>query len=152
MAATSILPSLRYRVPVLTAWSTPGAALLASLLTVLMLEARRPPAPATTVAGAPVVASRPVDFGEPWDPAYVEARSAMERTFRARLSGLDPVTRAKIEASLATIRQAREEIREALAAAPSDPVLGGLLQSTLSDEFDLYDHVVRSTEPGQTRT
>ena len=150
--ASRIAPRANRSRHLVLAASVAGAALLASLLTVLMLEARRPPAPATTVAGAPVVASRPVDFGEPWDPAYVEARSAMERTFRARLSGLDPVTRAKIEASLATIRQAREEIREALAAAPSDPVLGGLLQSTLSDEFDLYDHVVRSTEPGQTRT
>lgn len=32
MAATSILLSLRYRAPVLTAWSTPGAALLATSL------------------------------------------------------------------------------------------------------------------------
>ena len=77
--ASRIAPRANRSRHLVLAASVAGAALLASLLTVLMLEARRPPAPATTVAGAPVVASRPVDFGEPWDPAYVEARSAMEQ-------------------------------------------------------------------------
>ncbi len=106
--------------------------------------------PTATVAAQPPV--RAPDFGEPQTPEYRRARLAMEQTFRARLTDLDPVTRSKIEASLATIRQAREDIREALATAPADPVLGRLLQSTLTDEFDLFENVVRSTEPNRTRT
>ncbi len=150
--AARLDPPARRSRHLLLAAGVAGAALLSSVLTVFVLEARRAPAPAATVAGAAVPAGQPADFGEPSDPAYVQAHAAMERTFRARLAGLDPPTRAKIEASLATIREARAEIRQALGASPSDPVLGRLLQSTLSDEFDLYDHVVRSTEPGQTRT
>jgi hypothetical protein len=59
---------------------------------------------------------------------------------------LDPGTRAKVEASLALIRQAHEEIRKALAAQPADPVLEHLLESTWHDEFDLYNDVVRGTQ------
>lgn len=109
-----------------------------------------PAPPPLTMAAQPP--ARAPDFDEPQTPEYRRARLAMEQTFRARLTDLDPVTRSKIEASLATIRKAREDIREALTTAPADPVLGRLLQSTLTDEFDLFENVVRSTEPNRTRT
>jgi hypothetical protein len=35
----------------------------------------------------------------------------------------------------------------ALAAQPDSPVLEQLLASALHDEFDLYDDVVRTTQP-----
>jgi hypothetical protein len=91
-------------------------------------------------------------FDEPRDPAYLAARVELEKSFRERLAVLDPQTRAKIEASLALVRRAHEEIRQALADQPANPVLERLLQSTWHDEFDLYDHVVRGTQPTMTRS
>ncbi len=64
---------------------------------------------------------------------------------------LEPATRAKIEASLAVIQKAHEDIRKALAADPQSPVLEQLWESTWHDEFDLYDRVVQATQPTMTR-
>jgi hypothetical protein len=65
---------------------------------------------------------------------------------------LDPKTRAKIEGSLAVIRKAHEDMRQALEADPSNAILEGLLESTWQDEFDLYDDVVRNTQPAMLRS
>jgi hypothetical protein len=94
----------------------------------------------------------PASFDEPRNPSYVAARDNLEANFRQRLALLDPATRAQIEASLAVIRRAHEDIRKALASDPASPVLEQLWQSTWHDEFDLYDHVVQATQPTMTRT
>ena len=91
-------------------------------------------------------------FEEPRDPKYVLARDSMEKTFHERLALLEPATRAKIEASLAVIQKAHEDIRKALASDPQSPVLEQLWESTGQDEFDLYDRVVEATQPTMTRT
>ena len=91
------------------------------------------------------------NFDEPRNPRYVAARASLELNFRERLSLLDPATRTRIEASLAVIRQAHEDIRQALASDPESPVLEQLWQSTWHDELDLYDNVVQATQP-MTRT
>ena len=80
------------------------------------------------------------------------ARDSLELNFRRQLALLDPATRAKIEANLAIIRQAHEDIRKALASDPASPVLEQLWQSTWHDEIDLYEHVVQATQPTMTRT
>jgi hypothetical protein len=90
-------------------------------------------------------------FDEPRDPKYLLARDSVEKTFRDRLTLLEPATRAKIESSLAVIQKAHEDIRKALAADPQSPVLEQLWQSTWHDEFDLYDRVVQATQPTMTR-
>lgn len=90
-------------------------------------------------------------FGEPRDPRYLATRAALEKTFNERLAQLDPGTRAKIQADLGAIRKAREDIRKALVAQPDSPILEQLLQSSLHDEFDLYDDVVRTTQPTLAR-
>jgi hypothetical protein len=100
---------------------------------------------------APVAAQGAV-FEEPRNPSYVAARAELEVSFRERVALLDPATRAKIEASLAVIRRAHEDIRKALASDPASPVLEQLWQSTSRDELDLYDRVVRATQPTMTRT
>ena len=64
---------------------------------------------------------------------------------------LDPPTRAKIEANLAVIHKARDDIRKALATDPDSPVLEQLLESAWHDEFDLYDDVIRTTQPTLAR-
>jgi hypothetical protein len=121
-----------------------AAAGLASFFTWAVLESRTIPA----VVQAPAAAS----FEEPRDPKYVLARDSVEKTFRERLTLLDPATRTKVVASLAVIQKAHEDIRKALASDPQSPVLEQLWQSTWHDEFDLYDRVVQATQPAMTRT
>jgi len=91
-------------------------------------------------------------FEEPTDAHYVAARAALEQSYRERMGLLDPATRVRIERSLEIIRAAHEDIRKALAADPASPLLEELLQSTVHDELDLYDQVVRATQPAVTRT
>jgi hypothetical protein len=98
------------------------------------------------------VPNRGPNFDEPRNPAYQAARAELESSFKERLAILDPKTRAKVEASLAVIQQAHEDMRRALEAQPSNPVLEGLLESTWQDEFDLYDDVVRNTQPAMLRS
>jgi hypothetical protein len=97
------------------------------------------------------VAAMGASFDEPHEAGYVAARAALEQTFQERLALLDPATRAQIESNLATIRAAREDIRKALAKDPESPVLEQLLESAWHDEFDLYDDVVRTTQPTLAR-
>jgi hypothetical protein len=120
-------------------------ACIASALTWAVLHGH-PASPATQLA------MRAPAFDEPRNPSYVAARDSLQLTFRERVALLDPATRAQIEVSLAIIRQAHEDIRKALASDPASPVLEQLWQSTWRDEFDLYDHVVRATQPTMTRT
>jgi hypothetical protein len=139
-----------------------GLCVAAALIWVMMHG--RPPisanGPATAAnhaaGGSPATGTAPAaglnaSFGEPNDPHYLAARAELERTFNQRLTQLDPATRAKIEADLASIRKARDDIRKALAAEPDSPVLEQLLASALHDELDLYDDVVRTTQPTSAR-
>ncbi|MEO7207517.1 MAG: hypothetical protein ABI356_02305 [Steroidobacteraceae bacterium] len=121
-----------------------AAAGLASFFTWAVLESRTVPQVVQTVPAKN-------SFEEPRDPKYVQARDAVEKTFRERLSMLEPATQAKIESSLAVIQKAHEDIRKALAADPQSPLLEQLWESTWHDEFDLYDRVVQATQPPMTR-
>jgi hypothetical protein len=121
-----------------------ACACVATALTWMMLHGHAAP---TNEA-----ATRLTSFEEPMNASYVAARDELETNFRARLALLDPTTRARIEASLAVIRSAHEDIRKALAGDPGSPLLEQLWQSTWHDELDLYDHVVRATQPTMTRT
>lgn len=115
--------------------------------------AARSPDADTQIARTPNrVPDRSPNFDEPRSPAYQAARAELESSFEERLAILDPKTRAKVEASLAVIRQAHEDMRRALETQPSNPVLEGLLESTWQDEFDLYDDVVRNTQPAMLRS
>jgi hypothetical protein len=117
-----------------------AAAFLASMLTWAVLQVRSLPRGMQAVAV-------PSAFEEPRDPKYLRAREMVQQTYRERLELLEPATRAKIESSLAVIRQAHEDIRKALAADPHSPVLEQLWESTWHDEYDLYDRVVQATQP-----
>jgi hypothetical protein len=135
----------RSRPVLMAACVAAAAACIASLFTWAVL--RRAEAP----QGLSVVAQ-----GNPYnatlDAKYIKAHDELQRTFEQRLSLLDPKTRTQIEASLETIRQAKENIRRALQADPSSPLLEELWQSTWHDEIDLYDRVVQTTEPTETRS
>lgn len=90
-------------------------------------------------------------FDEPNDPGYLAARAELEESFNERLPMLEPNTRSKVERDLALVRRAHDDIRRALADQPSDAVLQHLFESTLHAEFDLYDNVVRGTQPSISR-
>lgn len=122
-----------------------AGACLASALTWAVLHGRR------TLTAPQLAAVEAPTFDEARNPRYVAARDALELNFRDRLELLDPATRAQIEASLAVIRRAHEDIRKALAKDPSSPVLEQLWQSTWHDELDLFEHVVQATQPAMTR-
>jgi hypothetical protein len=121
-----------------------AAAGLASFFTWAVLQAPSVPRVMQSVAAT-------ASFEEPRDPKYILARDSLQKTFRERLELLEPSTRAQIESSLAVIRKAHQDIRTALEADPASPVLQQLWESTWHDEFDLYDHVVRATQPAMTR-
>lgn len=99
----------------------------------------------------PATASVALSLDEPHDPGYIAARAQLLDTFNERLAMLDPPTRAKIEANLAVIHKARDDIRKALATDPDSPVLEQLLESAWHDEFDLYDDVIKTTQPTLAR-
>jgi hypothetical protein len=120
-------------------------ACVASALTWVMVRGH-------AVSPANEAAARLPNFEGPMSASYVAARGDLETNFRERLALLDPKTRAQIETSLAVIRSAHEDIRKALAADPASPLLEQLWQSTWRDELDLYEHVVRATQPTMTRT
>jgi hypothetical protein len=142
-------PSLASAPWVAYAASVAALCLAAALIWVLAYPPLSVHGPATAAKPAAGVGA---SFGEPSDPHYLAARAELERTFNQRLTQLDPATRAKIEADLASIRKARDDIAKALAAQPDSPVLEQLLASALHDEFDLYDDVVRTTQPTSART
>jgi len=111
----------------------------------------------TTRGGTPGVAATPAidaapSFAEPGDAKYLATRASLQLAFRERLALLDPATRTRIEASLAVIQRAHEDIRKALAAAPADPLLQQLFESTWHEEFDLYDHVLHATQLNVAKT
>jgi len=139
--ASRIQPAPRRARPVLmAACLATAAACLAAVFTWAVMRRAADPGGLQMVAGVRA-------FAEPGDPRYVKARDSLQHSFRERLALLDPATRAKIETSLAVIRQAHESIRQALLADPSSPVLEELWQSTWDDEIDLYDRVVDATQP-----
>jgi hypothetical protein len=129
---------------VLAAAAAVAALMIAGAVVWAVLHSRA----ATTAFSAPDIA---MSLDEPHDPGYLAARAGLVDTFKQRLAMLDPPTRAKIEANLAVIHQARDDIRKALAADPESPVLEQLLESAWHDEFDLYDDVIRTTQPTLAR-
>jgi len=132
--------------PALAFAAAAAAICLAGALAFLVLRSR--PSLMSPKAEAAYMAA---SLEEPHEAGYLAARAALEETFHERLALLDPATRAQIEQSLATIRAARDDIRKALAADPDSPVLEQLLESAWHDEFDLYDDVVRTTQPTLAR-
>jgi hypothetical protein len=125
--------------------SAAAAACLATLFTWAFMQRNSVPPLIQAAAGQGA-------FDEPRDPKFVLARNSLEKTYTERLALLKPETRAKIEASLAVIRKAHEDIRQALIADPQSVALRDMLQSTWHDEFDLYERVVQATQPTVSRT
>jgi hypothetical protein len=75
------------------------------------------------------------------DTAYQPLRRASLERYRTRADRLDPQLRATVEANLAIIDAALDEIRVALASRPADAALGKMLQRTYEQELALIDAV-----------
>ncbi len=91
-------------------------------------------------------------LAEPADPHYTAARTAMQSSFRERLSMLPPPTRRQVEADLELIRRAHADLGRALAENPASPVLQRLYESTWHDEFGVYERVLCATQASITTT
>jgi hypothetical protein len=142
--AAAIRPARPARWPVALA-----ASLVVAEIAVTMMWSMTHPTAETMMAQK--AASPPevtaVSFIAPDQGGYQRARTDIEKLFRERLTLLHPESRAKIEKNLKIIHDANEEIRRALEADPASPLLLQILQNTDQQEFDLYQSVVRNTEP-----
>jgi hypothetical protein len=101
----------------------------------------------------PALNAMPASFGpEMLGAEYLQARSELNQRFQERLKTLPPTTRAKLEANLADLRKAANEISQTLADNPSDPLLQDLLMSTYQRELQLLADVSDVPLPATTRT
>jgi hypothetical protein len=139
-----ISPPRPARWPVALAASLVAAELVVTLMWSLMHPAA---APLMAHDGASQREITAVSFVAPDHGGYQRTRTDIEQLFHERLALLRPESRAKIEKNLQIIRDANEEIRRALAEDPASPLLLEFLQNTDQQEFDLYQSVVRNTEP-----
>lgn len=106
--------------------------------------------PETTSAGA-TASVTPAAFGPGYtlDNEYVAARSQLASTLQARIERMPPSARQKLEANLAEMHRAANEINAALAQQPGDPLLEELLLSTYQDELAVLANVNQLTSyPG----
>lgn len=134
-----------------TWWQLAAAVVLvvsSSLLTSVWLH-RQAPAVAQQPSPAPVVmpVSAAATFaGDPrLDAGYLEARRQLAKALEARIDGLPESARLKLEANLAEMRRAAEEINAALARQPDDPLLQELLLNTYQDELAVMASVNQLT-------
>lgn len=126
-----------------------AASLVVAELAVTLMWSLMHPVTAPLMAHEPALQREVtvVSFVTPDQGGYQRARTNIEQLFHERLALLRPESRAKIEKNLQIIRDANEEIRRALEADPASPLLLEFLQNTDQQEFDLYQSVVRNTEP-----
>lgn len=88
----------------------------------------------------------------PIGPQYAEARRKLSMRFDARLDQLAPETRVAVEQSLADIRQALNEMDEALRADPNNVLLQQLLLAAYQDELAVLNDLNAMTETITVRT
>jgi len=131
------------------AWQAAAAVVLvavSSLVTAsLVRRAAAPVAQAPAAAGA--AQAVPAAFGpsHALNGEYQEARGQLAAQLEQRLASLPPSARQKLEANLAEMHRAAEEINAALARQPGDPLLEELLLNTYQDELGVLASVNQLT-------
>lgn len=141
------------------AWLAQAAAAVvlvagSSLLTASWLDVRRDggtKAAREEAAREPVLAeagAMPAVFGPGvrLDPEYLAARRQLTAMLEARIAQLPDSARVKLEANLAELRRAAEQINAALAQQPGDPLLEELLLKTYQDELAVLANVNQLTD------
>lgn len=79
---------------------------------------------------------------------YESARHELATQLQQRMSDMPASARYKLEANLAEMRRAAEEINVALARQPGDPLLEELLLNTYQDELGVIASVNQLTSTG----
>jgi hypothetical protein len=83
------------------------------------------------------------------DPRYQREHRELMRALGTQLAALPPASRAKVMASLATIRQAKQELESALGKDPGNALLQELLVNTYQDEMRVLTDVREASEAGR---
>lgn len=83
------------------------------------------------------------------DPRYQREREELMRSLGAQLAALPPASRAKVLASLAAIRQAKQEVESALGKDPGNALLQELLVNTYQDEMRVLTDVREASNAGE---
>jgi hypothetical protein len=108
-------------------------------------------APAVAANGGVAAPGEPVAVQAAYvsDPRYVQQRETMIRTLEARLDKMPPETRAKVGASLATVRKSIHDIQQALGRDPGNALLQELLVNTYQDEMRVLTAVHQAGDAGE---
>jgi len=107
------------------------------------------PVSAANRVAMPGIAPTALDAAYVSDPRYQQQRAALVRELQARLAALPPPTRAKVEASLATIEKAKADLEQALGRDPGNALLQELLVNTYQDEMRVLTDVHEASDPGR---
>jgi hypothetical protein len=131
------------------AWQAAAAIVLvavSSLVTATLVR-RSPPPVAHEPVPASAPAAMPVAFGPSFalNGEYAAARALLAAELEQRVATMPPSARQKLEANLAEMRRAADEINAALARQPGDPLLQELLLSTYQDELGVLANVNQLT-------
>ncbi len=104
-------------------------------------------APPLAQAARPVPATVPTAWVT--DPRYQRQHEELMRSLGTQLATLPPASRAKVVASLATIRQAKQDIESALGKDPGNALLQELLVNTYQDEMRVLTDVREASDAGK---
>ena len=105
-----------------------------------------PPLTNTTAVAPAVAAIQAAYFA---DPKFRDQRAALEKSLEARLATLPPESRAKVLASLDTIRKSKQDLEEALGKDPTNALLQELLLNTYQDEMRVLTTVHEASDAGK---
>ena len=83
------------------------------------------------------------------DPRYQRQRAALLRSLQAQLATMPPETRDKVQASLAAIEKAKEDLEQALGKDPGNALLQELLVNTYQDEMRVLTDVHEASNTGR---
>jgi hypothetical protein len=101
--------------------------------------------------GTPATVDAPtaLDVAYVSDPRYQRDRAGLMKSLQERLAALPPPARAKVMASLAAIRRAKEDLESALGKDPGNALLQELLVNTYQDEMRVLTDVHEASDAGR---
>ncbi len=83
------------------------------------------------------------------DPRYQREHAELMRSLGDQVAALPPASRAKVMASLTTIREAKHNLEEALGKDPGNALLQELLVNTYQDEMRVLTDVREASDAGK---
>jgi hypothetical protein len=108
-----------------------------------------PPTSVAPGAGTTFAPPAVTDVGYVSDPRYQRQRAALLKSVQAQLATMPPASRDKVEASLAAIEKAKEDLEQALGKDPSNALLQELLVNTYQDEMRVLTDVHEASNTGR---